>query len=166
MQILSRFTWELPQTILGLEYSKLMNALYKLDFVEYYDGATFVVRKGASENGITLGSYINIKSTTPKPVNNYHNFDPSQNQLFMHEYGHYLQSQEYGWAYLFSVGVPSIISAAKSKQVWWYDSKLGSYIEVSSHRIKWYERHASKKGYDYFKKKNEYLYWDEHEYPF
>ncbi|MDR0939582.1 MAG: hypothetical protein LBN29_09605, partial [Mediterranea sp.] len=38
--------------------------------------------------------------------------DPN-NSLFQHEYGHYLQSQAMGWAYLSRVGIPSFISASK-----------------------------------------------------
>ena len=35
-------------------------------------------------------------------------FAPYMDELYMHEYGHYSQSQEYGFGYLFSVGIPSL----------------------------------------------------------
>ncbi|MDH6382837.1 hypothetical protein M2451_004192, partial [Dysgonomonas sp. PFB1-18] len=54
--------------------------------------------------GVTMGSYIigerGIKA------------DPT-NELFQHEYGHYLQSQAYGWTFMPKFGIPSAISAAK-----------------------------------------------------
>lgn len=73
-----------------------------------------------------------------------------------HEYGHYLQSQEYGWGYLFSVGIPSLISAAKDKG--WYakveeiEPHKGECI-VQKHMTKWFEMSANKKARDYFKKR-------------
>ena len=54
-QIASRFTWELPQTILGVTWSLTRNALGKVDQVEYFDGATFVINENTSKsNGVTL----------------------------------------------------------------------------------------------------------------
>ena len=142
----------------------LRNEFFKLDYIEYYDGATFLVRNSSKNDGITLGSYINIKSKENKPMTD-NKFDPSQNQLFMHEYGHYLQSQGYGWAYLFNIGIPSIISAATSKVIDRYVPELGCYFTTTTHKMKWYERGASRQGYYYFKKKNETLTWDENLYP-
>ena len=60
----------------------------------------------------------------------------------MHEYGHYLQSQEYGLGYLFSVGVPSLISAMNSKRI--------NEAPFSTHRISWMERSANRKAKEYF----------------
>lgn len=51
----------------------------------------------------TLGSYIMGGSSIEA--------DPD-NVIFQHEYGHYLQSQEMGWSYLFKVAIPSLKSAA------------------------------------------------------
>ena len=45
----------------------------------------------------------------------------------MHEYGHIMQSRNYGVAYLFCIGVPSLRSAASH----------------DDHKNQWYEREAS-----------------------
>ncbi|MBQ9465790.1 MAG: hypothetical protein IJU62_02300 [Muribaculaceae bacterium] len=120
--LVSRFTFELPQTALGLVYSIGKNALSDVDKIEYYYGATYVIDLDASKrDGITLGNFININTSSyGKSQNNrdvYMNgfFDPTMDQLFMHEYGHYLQSKSYGPLYLIAFGVPSIFSSIINK---------------------------------------------------
>ena len=75
----------------------------------------------------------------------------------MHEYGHYLQSQNYGWGYLVSVGIPSFFSA-------WQAEYITPYL--TTHDIKWYEMSADRKAYKYFKSKHGITDWDEINYPF
>lgn len=60
----------------------------------------------------------------------------------MHEYGHYLQSQDYRLGYLFSVGVPSLISAMNSDVL--------DEPPFSTHRLSWMERSANRKAKEYF----------------
>lgn len=62
--------------------------------------------------------------------------------MFQHEYGHYLQSQTFGLAYLFMVGVPSIISASQHNH----------------HMYQKYERDASLRAFLYFNKYEEGFY--------
>ena len=83
----------------------------------------------------------------------------------MHEYGHYLQSQEYGLGYLFSVGVPSLISAkdAGRRIIYNEDLSVNNVNTISSHRIKWYETSANAKAYNYFKHYG--VEWDFRNYP-
>ena len=45
LQILSRFTWELPQTLLGHEFSQVANLFNRVSSVEYWGGST-VVKNG------------------------------------------------------------------------------------------------------------------------
>jgi hypothetical protein len=56
--------------------------------------------------------------------------------LFVHEYGHYLQSQKWGFFYLFTVGIPSMISAGISKD--------------NRHSTRWFEAMASNNAANYF----------------
>lgn len=145
-QVLSRFTWELPQTILGLSWSKTRLVIEDIDKVRYFDGATFVINENSHSNkGVTLGSYININDKGSIPLDDNENFAPQKDPLYMHEYGHYLQSQEYGFGYLVSVGIQSIISATFSKKI--------DTPPYSTHNNKWFEISANKKAADYFKKK-------------
>lgn len=145
-QIVSRFTWELPQNILGYQYSKSRLIFEDVDHVEYFDGATYVVNDNShSHKGITLGSFININDKGPMPRDDSGHFAPQKDPLYMHEYGHYLQSQEYGLGYLFSVGVQSLISAATSEQL--------TTAPFSTHANKWFERSANRKAKEYFGEK-------------
>jgi RHS repeat-associated protein len=60
-EVLSRFTWQLPQTIGGFLYNQTKNTIVgDVEDVQYFHGATYVV--GATHNGaaVTLGSYISI----------------------------------------------------------------------------------------------------------
>ena len=76
-QILSRFTWELPQTILGYEYSNYRLVVSDIDKVRYFDGATYVINQSKSTtNGVTLGSFININTAHPIPVDSKGHFAP------------------------------------------------------------------------------------------
>jgi RHS repeat-associated protein len=105
-QILSRFTWELPQTMLGFGVALTYNTTGNVNSVSYYDGATVLQTNhnnlflGKYGTGITLGSYI--------IGNNSIEADPN-NPLFQHEYGHYLQSQAAGWAYIPRYAIPSLL---------------------------------------------------------
>jgi hypothetical protein len=101
-ELISRVTWQLPQTILGFGFTQISNLGGQVDNVDYYGGAT--VSSGnffGSGNAVTLGSYINGSHGLSADPNN---------SDFQHEYGHYLQSQEMGFAYLNRVGLPSLLS--------------------------------------------------------
>ena len=101
-QIFSRFTWELPQSIVGYVASQGSNMIGDVKSVSYFDGATVVQHYSGDWGGFTLGSYINGDNTIKA--------DPAI-PLFQHEYGHYGQSQEAGWTYLFNYAIPSLINA-------------------------------------------------------
>lgn len=156
-ELLSRFTWQLPQTIVGEAYSIGRNWGGQVDDVGYRGGATFVVNEGSSKkNGVTLGSYININDKGTMPRDKDGKFAPDKDQLYMHEYGHYLQSQEYGWGYMISVGARSLLSIIKSKDI--------PGKEYDTHSLKWYEMDASRRGKEYFQKYYD-VSWDEDKNP-
>lgn len=90
-QILSRFTWELPQTLFGHLGSQTENLFEGVKSVSYYGGATAVETYSAKWGGFTLGSFIIGHRGL--------HADPN-NSLFQHEYGHYLQSRASGPLYL------------------------------------------------------------------
>lgn len=125
---ISRLTWQLPQTMLGLTVNQGLNFVYQVNEVNYFDGATIVDSK-IKTGGMTLGSYI-LGPPGFKP--------DFRDHLFVHEYGHYLQSKKLGLAYLFVVAKPSILSAT---------------FDGDNHGNRWYETHASKLAADYFDKK-------------
>ena len=99
-EIFSRFTRQLPQTLAGFLGAHGTNMAGTAERVDYKYGAT-VVKTDGNWGGITLGSYIIGDNTIEAHPDN---------SLFQHEYGHYLQSQSMGWAYLPRVGIPSLLS--------------------------------------------------------
>ena len=172
-QIFSRFTKELPQTIVGRLYTDYRFALAKPDHVYFYDGATYVINNNNSkDNGVTIGSFININITHTKYYDDKGHFAPYKSSLLMHEYGHYLQSQDMGWSYLFKIGIPSLRSAIKYKGPYKkYPNHFYSFLDgekefhVSKHNFQDYEVDASKRGYEHFGDKGR-VYWDYNNYPY
>lgn len=127
-QLISRFTWELPQTIVGFITAQGANILGKVDNVSYKAGAT-VLRMRPSFGAFTIGSYIiGDRSISADP----------KNELFQHEYGHYLQSQRSGFLYLFKYAIPSLLSASRN-----------SYAE---HNSFWTEQDANLRAKAYWEK--------------
>jgi len=71
--------------------------------VSYYDGATAIECYKRTEKAFTLGSYV----VGGRDLH----ADPG-NPIFQHEYGHYLQSQKYGYFYILKIGIPSLFDVA------------------------------------------------------
>lgn len=138
-ELLSRFTWQAPQTLLGFTVAQTYNTFGNVEEVKSKFGAT-VIKTNSIGNAVTIGNYImgNLSLSA----------DPN-NSIFQHEYGHYLQSQTIGPLYLYWVGLPSLISASTH----------------DNHRYKKYERDASLRAFLYFNKYVEGFYelktgWD------
>ena len=159
-QGISRHTWELPQTSIGTNYSQFMNMSDEVDRVEYLGGATFSINEESegSDYGITIGSFIkmNIKDKIEGDFTEYVLTHP----LFMHEYGHYIDSQRMGLTYLINVGLPSLISAGTSEEI------DGEPRWVNTHSFRWYEMNANKNAERYFNKHyGNRIIWNERDYP-
>lgn len=129
LQVLSRFTWELPQTLLGYGYSVVKNGLGNVRSVTYWGGATAVEGYGDPNEGFTLGSYINGGRGLRADPNN---------SLFQHEYGHYLQSQSSGFFYLGKYALPSL----------WSKNTV-----QSPHNMNPVEQDANVRAFSYFNRK-------------
>lgn len=100
-EVCSRLTYEIPQTLAGFGTAQFYNTFTrKVNTVDYCLGTT-VMNMNVGWPGVSLGSYILADERIKANYNN---------KLFQHEYGHYLQSQRMGWAYLISVGLPAIFS--------------------------------------------------------
>ena len=151
-EIASRVTWQLPQTLAGLGYSYTRNIAGKVDRVDYLGGATFLTNENSKKhNGITLGNYINMN--IKESVNTDFTTYVTQNDpMYMHEYGHYIDSQKFGFSYLLIIGVLSVFSAGSASQV------QGEPTGVTTHDFRWYERRANKNAAKYFEKYG--INWD------
>jgi len=102
-ETISRFTWQLPQTIGGWGTAQAYNTLGLkggVESVKYKYGAT-VVSTRKNWTAVTQGSFI-VGGNRLKAE--------ADNPLFQHEYGHYIQSQTSGWFYYSKYGIPSILS--------------------------------------------------------
>ena len=106
-EVVSRNTYQLPQTVVGFLSSHLTNMFDRGENVGYAAGAT-VLSVGKSSDtpygywGVTLGTYI-LGSTGDIVADR-------NNSLFRHECGHYIQSQKLGWAYFPVIGIPSALN--------------------------------------------------------
>ncbi len=129
-QQISRFTWELPQTVAGYGWAQINNTLDKVDKVHFFHGATLIdTRYGKITSGLALGSYLFGKDMIPS----------YRDHRMIHEYGHYRQSQRWGRGYLSFIGIPSVSSV-----------KLG--FDLYDHKGRWFERRANILGAKYFDK--------------
>ena len=148
-QLVSRFTWESLQTMVGMTYSMVKNWMVDTE-VRYFGGATFVINfTGKGPNyfkGVTIGSFINIDdghSESTAPVLSSGKFEPKNSEGYVHEYGHYIQSQGHGPLYLNLFGIPSLIDCAVNKL---------------NHRSTWTEKDATTRGMAYFEKEDMLYY--------
>jgi len=135
-ETISRFTWQLPQTIGGWGTAQACNTLGLkggVESVKYKYGATVVSTQNSWDGAaITQGSYIVGGSELQADPNN---------SLFQHEYGHYIQSQSIGWAYYQRVGLPSA------------GSEHGKYkLNYPSHDYHPVEQDANRRAFLYFNK--------------
>jgi hypothetical protein len=146
-QLFSRFTWELPQTLVGWLYSLVRAFAGQIDRVDTLGGITFATKTGCSFGmGVSLGSFVDLW-VDPWMRGEKEVFILG-NQLCMHEFGHTADSQLFGWAYLPFIGLPSLLSA------------LGK----GNHSIYWTELRANSHAQKYFGK-HYGIVWNEAGYP-
>lgn len=103
--LLSRYTWELPQTLLGFCAGVFVLLRFREPIALGRWGGVVVIRGyrySSTWGGICFGSVIIGDTRIEAAVGN---------GLFMHEYGHTLQSRAAGPTYLLRYGLPSLISA-------------------------------------------------------
>ena len=127
LDIVSKWTWQSTQTFLGNTINHIINLSGNVTEVTHFDGAVAV---STTSNGgaFTMGNYI----TGPRSFR-----ADWRDHLFVHEYGHYLQSKYLGPLYLSTVAIPSV---------------MDFYIEPDRHHTRWYEAMASSLGGKYFDK--------------
>jgi RHS repeat-associated protein len=114
-ELMSRFTWQLPQTVAGYLYNIGRNVAGRTERVEYYHGATVAIKEAGKggdylDDSFAIGNYITLANVMDDEnaefgigLNSY---------SLMHEYGHYLQSKDYGAIYLARIGYSSAIQHA------------------------------------------------------
>lgn len=146
-QLISRFTWELPQTLVGWLYSLSRAVAGQVDRVETLGGITFAAKSGCHFGmGVSLGTFVDLWAGSWMRGEG-EGFILG-NQLCMHEFGHTADSQRFGWAYLPVIGLPSLVSA----------------FSKGDHNVFWTEIRANKHAKRYFSK-HYAVAWNEFGYP-
>ena len=132
-QFVSRHTWEQPFTAFGFLAHNAFNTygFYRKDEtkVGHFRGAT-VMQAEWMDGGFSLGSSITMSNNAPLDYDN---------NLLLHEYGHYLQLRNYGGIPALPMSLSSLLSAIRS------DNKGDGW-----HDLNWTERDAAKRSLSYF----------------
>lgn len=131
-EFFSRITNQVVQTVSADLYVSVMNALGKVNGVTHGYGVT-AVDMGLDGKAVTP-SYISIGPEGYKA--------DWRDHMFVHEYGHYLQSQELGIKYLYTVCLPSLQSAI-------IDTDRNN---APNHDNRWFETDANRRAAEYFDK--------------
>jgi len=141
-ELLSRFTWQLPQTVLGFFVAEEYNLWGNVKNVKTKYGATVITTSNMGNSGkaFTLGCFIIGHSNIEA--------DPD-NPTFQHEYGHYIQSQLFGPMYIPIIAVPSLYSATFT----------------DNHKKYFMEKGASTLAFKYFIKEGRSSKWDFFNHP-
>ena len=104
-KLISRFTWELPQTLLGLILFSFIRLVDKKSKSVMYNSVLFTDTIGF---GISLGFFTFGTREEIYRIYNYPNPQQAALNTKNHEYGHSFQSRYLGPLYLILVGIPSV----------------------------------------------------------
>ena len=112
-QAITRFTWELPQLSLSYMIAQVRVLCGNVDRVDSLEGVTYVTcchRKEHAYTGMSLGCYVQMWLPVEIKTDFEHYARHYAGKMLLHEYGHTIDSQLWGWLYLPIVGIPSLIS--------------------------------------------------------
>jgi hypothetical protein len=142
-QFLSRMTWELPQSLLSFFVGLFVVLFWKVQWMRNYEGVLLIVGRFGRKywGGISFGTMILADENADAEVNN---------KLFMHEFGHSLQSRASGPIYLFKYGLLSLQSAT---------------LRPDLHYLHPVEQDANKRAFDFFSQKEGFATWAEQRFP-
>ncbi len=129
-QIVNKWTWNRHNSLIGNDIGHTLNIMGFVDGVSDMEGMVAVGGVFKDGRAFTIGPY----SFGPKGYK-----ATWKDHLFVHEYGHYMQSQIIGPFFLPTIGVPSLASTMD--------------IGGSDHSSRWFEVDASRRGAEYFDKR-------------
>lgn len=129
-QIVNKRTWGRHNSLIGNAIGHTLNIMGFVDGVSDMEGMVAVGGVFKDGRAFTIGPY----SFGPKGYK-----ATWKDHLFVHEYGHYMQSQIIGLFFLPTIGAPSLASA------------MG--IGGDDHHSRWFEVDASRRGAEYFDKR-------------
>ena len=137
-QILNKWTLGSPVSFVGNLVAHGYNLAGKIDNVTYLEG--MLALSGPTGDTFEAGHSNELAFTI-----GHYSFGPKgykadwRDHLFVHEYGHYIQSQWLSALYFPIIAIPSLCSAARICKV--------------DHDRRWFEVNASKLGSRYFDKR-------------
>lgn len=132
-QVLNKWTFGIVNSLIGKFTADVCNIIGKVDNVTYLDGMAAVSGVSPGNSAFTIGHY----SMGPKGY-----VADWRDHLFVHEYGHYIQTQRMGWLYFPAVAIPNLMSAA-----------FTSNASGMEHDERWFEVDASNLGAKHFDRK-------------
>ena len=146
-QLFSRYTWELPQTLVGWLYSVGRALAGQVDRVDTLGGITFATKLGCGYSmGVSLGTFVDLWAG-PWMLGEGEVYILG-NPICMHEFGHTADSRLFGWFYLPVIGLSSLLSA----------------MGKGNHNVFWTEIRANRHARRYFSKYYS-VAWNEIGYP-
>lgn len=111
LNVISKQFWQQPQNLMGHCYAMLLNVMGSVKHCDRFEDILMISGKLYFARGISLGNFIFAEADDEKLPDNivlaYNNSEGVR--TFRHEFGHYLQSRQCGWIYLFKIGLPSLI---------------------------------------------------------
>lgn len=140
-QAITRFTWELPQLSLSYMIAQVRVLCGNVDRVDSLEGVTYVTcchRKEHAYTGMSLGCYVQMWLPVEIKTDFEHYARHYAGKMLLHEYGHTIDSQLWGWLYLPIVGIPSLISQWLELLAPQWHRHENLYAE------RWANRHAAK----------------------
>ena len=133
------------QNFIGQSWSMGKNIARKVDRVDYFGGIIYSTDEWSGKtSAVSLGGYIHANLNDEITSSNFRDYVLS-NPTYMHEYGHTIDSTNYGLWYLFAIGIPSAITASNS-------SSIPGYSPLTTHKNALHERSANKRASKYFSK--------------
>lgn len=144
LQVIKRFTWQLPTTIGGYLMGQSWNVFKDVQRVDYFYGATVIYDRcyneyaGAITNSAKIG--FSIGGFIVEDLCHYEELGTNASDVtLVHEYGHYLQEQAWGPLTLISG-----IESSKNELCW---------PKILNQQNVWVERDANQRALNYLRNK-------------
>jgi len=154
LQPLTRFGWEVVQTEVGYIFSLWHAVVGKEAQVATLGGATYVVSRSVALKGVSLGCFVNMweRRQTGGDFAEWVTIGDRYG-IYMHEYGHTVQSCLWGVLYLPVVGLTSLLDELYDQ---WRRRNTHEHIAV--------ERMANRHSASYFSRRYGVV-WDRRRNP-
>ncbi|GAB1405297.1 MAG: hypothetical protein PHX54_10125 [Lentimicrobiaceae bacterium] len=110
-QLISRNFWQQPQTIAGHSYAVILNSMGLIRSCDRFEDTLMISGKLHYAPGIALGNFLFAETRDEPPLGKFNlNYEHSEViRTFRHKLGHYLQSRQCGYLYLFKIVIPGKI---------------------------------------------------------